>query len=110
MDTKAAKSKLEEYKPFFDRLMDQDVILSFGRNVVPIHFLRIEYAKVGALHNTPDKRSMGEKNYTPPVMSLVFTEDTTLDVVIQDISDIKYTLRGVCFTVGDIDYTLELVP
>lgn len=73
-----------------------------------MHFLRIEYAKVGTLHNAPDKRSNDEKNYTPPVMSLVFTEDTTLDVVIQDIEDIKFTLRGVYFTVGDIDYTLEL--
>lgn len=114
MDAKQAKLQIETYKPFFDRLINQDVILSFGRNVLPMHLIGVEYAKLGELHNAPDKRSNGDKNYTPPIMSIVFRNDddvndpTTMDIAIEDIEQLRYTFKGCAFHVGDVEYKLEL--
>lgn len=111
MDAKQAKLKFQEYKPFFDRFIDKDVMVKFGKNELPMHFLCAEQATLGKLHNKPEKLSNGIKNYTPPVMSLVFAGDDkpSLDIIIEDIGDIRRTFEGVVITVDAIDYHIELV-
>ena len=103
-----------ELLPIFDLFKDKKTLLAFGKNELAMTFIRAEKAKVGALHNAPDKlpKADGTGFYTPPVISLVFMDDDsaecTLDIVVQDIDEVTRTFSGVAVTVGEIVYQVTL--
>lgn len=109
MDAKQAKLRILELMPYFDRFVDKNVMVRFGKNELPMHFVRAEYAKIGKLHNKPEKRSNGDKNNTPPIMSLVFAGDDepSLDIIIEDIDEIRVMLPGVILVSDGFEYHIE---
>jgi hypothetical protein len=109
MDLKTAKTKFAEYRLYFAPLMGKPVSITLGKiSLPPMILTDVIMGKIGELHNAPDKRQDGDKAYTPPVMQLLFGDDT-IDIVIQDIASAQFTMNGCSLLIGDTLYGFSTV-
>ena len=96
------KSNLAVYDAAFVGLVGKHVTISFDKHAFTIQLVEIRIATQKDIYNLPDKRSNGEKMYTPAILQLVFGGDETIDFVLEDIQSCTVIAQGVEIAIGDI--------
>lgn len=103
-----ATVEVQTIRERFTDYIGKPMIVKFDKFSFPIIITDIQLAKLGALENKPDPRydTELEKNYRPPVVSII-TTDGRLDFILEDIK-VDPLMNGVLIelTSGNVEFRI----
>lgn len=105
---KQSKEEIAAIKAKLAAYIGVPIRLSFGLSFDTV-IEDIVLARLADLKNAPEKRSDGNKFYTPPVVMFKCAENNTFSFVLEDIQDILLTLNGAVIRMPTMEVCIKRV-
>lgn len=102
MNAAEKKQLLSKYEAIFTPFIGKELRVSFGPHTFSVIFECVRLATQKQLQNTPDKRTVDNKERTPQVIQFCFEGDNTLDFVLDDITAAHSTIKGAEIVIGEL--------